>query len=144
MSADHTAPSSGKTAVLLGATGAVGKETLDELLSTSHFSQVHSFGRRPSGQTHAKLTEHNVDFEKLANGDATEADKLRNVRADAVLIALGTTRGDAGSAQKFERIDREYVIAAAKAARNEAVEGQRVAYISSTGANAKAPFLYMK
>lgn len=136
--------STGKTALLLGATGAVGKETLKELLATSQFSQVHSFGRRSTGQSNDKLTEHVVDFEKLAEGDAQEAEKLREVKADAVLIALGTTRGDAGSASAFERIDREYVIAAAKAARNEAVDGQKVAYISSTGANAKAPFLYMK
>lgn len=128
-----------KKVILVGATGATGKEVLAELLRTDHFAQVYSFGRRPCGQTHPKLAEQIVDFEKLADGDEVEAKKFKDIGADAAIITLGTTRADAGSASRFERIDREYVVAAAKAARDETKAGQRLVYLCSAGANAKAP-----
>ncbi|CAO1626155.1 unnamed protein product [Parajaminaea phylloscopi] len=132
-----------KKAIIVGATGAVGKEVLAELLRTDHFAQVHSFGRRASGQEHPKLVEHIVDFEKLADGDEAEASKLRQVGADATIITLGTTKAEAGSAARFERIDREYVVAAAKAARSEAQTDQRLVYLCSAGANPRLPSLLL-
>lgn len=132
-----------KIAILVGATGAVGKEVLSELLRTDEFASVHTFGRRPSGRQHAKLVDHVVDFEKLADGDEAEAKKFSEIRADTTIITLGTTRADAGSAARFERIDREYVVAAAKAARVESKEAQNLVYLCSAGANPKAPSFFI-
>lgn len=148
MADEHSSSQMGgsrKTAILLGATGATGKEILPRLLSSDDYVHVHSFGRRETGAgPHEKLTEHTVDFEKLTDGDAELAAKFKDVKADSVIITLATTRGDAGSAGRFERIDREYVVAAAKAARNENVLDQRLVYLSATMASSKSPFLYPK
>lgn len=153
---------SGQTAIVLGPTGAVGRHVLSELLASQKFSSVHAVvrsGSSLSAVTDAstapagKLVEHSIDFEKLLaehnaaqSGSAAEAapetEKLRSIGADAVLIALGTTRAAAGGAKPFERIDREYVLAAAQAAKVDRT--QSVLYCSSQAANSGAPFLYPK
>ena len=105
--------------IVLGSSGATGKEALAAALSSPSVQSVFSFGRRSppvdnlSGAS--KLTHSTLDFEKLLLGKGNaeyevEAKKLRDVDADAVLIALGTTKKNAGSAEAFEKIDREYVV----------------------------------
>lgn len=105
--------------IVLGSSGQTGKEALAYALSAPSVSNVFSFGRRSppvDNLTGAnKLTHATLDFEKLLLGKGNaeyeaEANKLRQVDADAVLIALGTTRKNAGSAEAFEKIDREYVL----------------------------------
>ena len=137
-----------RSAIIFGATGAVGKPLLSELLKSSQYDQVHAFVRKPfkSESNHkeeAKLIEHLIDFEKLLE-EQRGAEEIRDVKAEDVYITLGTTRANAGSAQAFERIDREYVLAAAKAALNDQQKQQKVLYCSSFGSSAKSPFLYPK
>ncbi len=52
-----------KTALLIGATGLVGSKLLTQLLADARFAKVVVFGRKQTGQTHAKLEEHVVDFD---------------------------------------------------------------------------------
>lgn len=54
-----------RTAVLAGATGAVGSEVLKALLEDPEWERVHSLVRRPSGNDDPKLIEHVVDFDDL-------------------------------------------------------------------------------
>jgi oxidoreductase len=121
--------------LILGATGATGSRALLAALSEPSLAAVFSFGRSshslPPTVDSSKLHHTSLDFEKLLEQGSTgeEAKKLADVKADVVLITLGTTRFNAGSAQAFERADREYVIAAAKAARVEG-EKQRLIYLS--------------
>lgn len=105
--------------IVLGSSGATGKEALSTALASPSVASVFSFGRRsPPVDNLAganKLTHATLDFDKLLLGTGNpeyeaEAKKLREVEADAVLIALGTTRKNAGSAEAFEKIDREYVV----------------------------------
>lgn len=160
--------------LLLGATGASGSRALLAALSEPLITSIHSFGRStptlpPTGDS-SKFQHTSFDFEQLLEQgtEGSEAKKLREVKADTVLITLGTTRFNAGTAAAFERADREYVIAAAKAARVEG-EKQRLIYLSvrlsalplrpfsliihahralplhqSGGANSSLPFLYLK
>lgn len=141
---------SGKSAIILGATGATGKPLLTELLGSSHYDRVHAFVRRPfkadsPHKENDKLIEHAIDFDKLTDSQEG-AQALRDVQAEAVYITLGTTRAQAGSAQAFERIDREYVLAAAKAALSDRQKssqlGQRVVYCSSISASSNSRLLY--
>ncbi|KAF5379504.1 hypothetical protein D9615_006483 [Tricholomella constricta] len=132
----------GKTALLLGATGATGQKVLTELLQSPDFTKVAEYGRRvtdvgaiTSGKD--KLVQKTIDFEKL--GEAG----LKDGKWDVVFIALGTTRKAAGSAEAFEKIDREYVINAAREAKAD-TPGQRLVYVSSVGANPSSKFLYPK
>lgn len=95
----------GKSALLLGGTGAVGKQLLAELLASDEWTRVGEYGRRvstpPSTQT--KLEQKVIDFEDLGKAN------MKAGRWDVVFVTLGTTRANAGSAAQFEKIDRECV-----------------------------------
>ncbi|KAK4050112.1 C-24(28) sterol reductase [Microbotryomycetes sp. JL201] len=138
-----------KTIILLGATGETGRQALAAALASPSISLVHSFGRSPPKTTTSspdsvnKLVHTHLDFDKLLQGDTTEADKLKSVKADSVVIALGTTRAAAGSFEKFFLIDREYVLGAAKCARVQGKK-QSVVYCSSGSASSSSPFPYIK
>lgn len=61
---------SGQSALLIGATGATGKQVLKELLASSHYTRVGEYGRRvtsleqiSSGKD--KLDQKAIDFEKV-------------------------------------------------------------------------------
>jgi oxidoreductase len=129
------------TVLLLGATGETGRCVLSSSLASSFISSLHSFGRRaPTTPTDPKLQHHTIDFEGLLASDQAEALKLQRVSADAVVIALGTTRARVNNdMEKYVRIDREYVLAAAKEAK-VAGKDQRVVYCSSSGANSSSWF----
>ncbi|KZO98292.1 hypothetical protein CALVIDRAFT_562215 [Calocera viscosa TUFC12733] len=132
---------SGKTALILGATGNAGSLLLRELLASPSFSKIGEYGRNVTHpdtlpeQGKEKLEQHRIDYENLS------AAGLADQKWDVVFVTLGTTRKLAGSAENFQRIDRDYVVNAAKHARDPSHE-QRVVYLSSTGANAKSSFLY--
>jgi oxidoreductase len=91
------------TALLIGATGFVGKQLLPLILESSHFSQVGEFGRRVTSFSSAnpKLQQRVIDFENI--GDAG----LREGAWDVIFVTLGTTKAIAGSEAAFTRIDKE-------------------------------------
>ncbi|EJD47995.1 hypothetical protein AURDEDRAFT_113251 [Auricularia subglabra TFB-10046 SS5] len=133
----------GRSALIIGATGATGRHVLRELLASPTYAHVAEYGRRvtpldklevPEDQK-AKLTQKTVDFENLGSWGES--------KFDTVYITLGTTRAAAGGAAQFEKIDRGYVLNAAKAARAEGVD-QTLVYLSSAGASASSPFLYRR
>ena len=105
------ATQTGKSALLLGGTGAVGKKLLAELLASDEWTRVGEYGRRvtapapaPTAAHPAKLEQKTIDFEELDKAG------LKAGRWDVVFVTLGTTRVGAGSAAQFEKIDRECVL----------------------------------
>ncbi|KAM0788193.1 hypothetical protein ACM66B_001352 [Microbotryomycetes sp. NB124-2] len=135
------------TILLLGATGETGRQALNAALASPAVSKVYSFGRRQPTATTAdpsnKLIHTPLDFDKLLEGDSTEANKLKDVQANSVVIALGTTRAAAGSFEQFYKVDREFVLAAAKHARVQDKK-QSLVYCSSGSASSSSPFPYLK
>ncbi|KAF9525130.1 hypothetical protein CPB83DRAFT_909398 [Crepidotus variabilis] len=130
-----------QSALIIGATGQVGRHLLQSLLVSPHYSRVGEYGRRVTPAEDIKegkdrLEQKTIDFENLGESG------LKDGKWDVVYITLGTSRATAGSAEKFEKIDREYVINAAKEARNPEVAAQRIVYCSSVGANPSSSFLY--
>lgn len=81
------ATKTGKTALLLGGTGAVGKKLLAELLASDEWARVGEYGRRvsaPEPDTHpTKLEQKVIDFENL------DKPALRAGRWDVVFVTLG-------------------------------------------------------
>ena len=136
----------GKSALILGATGATGKHLLRDVLAAPEFTRVGEYGRRvtpaetiSSYAGREKLEQRTMDFERLGESG------MREGRWDVVYIVMGTTRAKAGSAEAFTKIDREYVVNAAKEAKtDDPAHEQRLVYLSSTGASASSPFLYPK
>lgn len=124
-----------RTALLVGATGLVGRRCLARLLADPGTSRVTALVRRPSGVADAKLDEVLVDFERL--GEHRDA-----VRGEDVHCCLGTTIKAAGSQAAFRRVDHDLVVEVARLARENGA--RRLALVSSVGASAASPSFYLR
>ena len=97
------------TAVIIGATGAVGKEILNEILGNEYYERIYVLGRNSitSIPDEERLTKIIIDFENI-NFDTSI---LEN--AD-VFASLGTTIKTAGSKENQRKIDVDYTVNFAK------------------------------
>lgn len=51
-------------AIIIGASGATGKELVTQLIENSRYSSIITFTRKPLTLTHSKLVNHVVDFDQ--------------------------------------------------------------------------------
>src|ERR1700761_7880367 len=98
-----------KTAIVIGATGLVGKQLVQQLLKDTRFEQVKIFVRKSTGISNSKLQEHVVDF------DQPDTFK-RALTGDVLYSALGTTLSAAGSKDAQYKVDYTYQYQVAKTA----------------------------
>ncbi len=96
-----------KTALVVGATGAVGKALVYQLIEDKNYVRIIVLSRKPLTIKHQKLTVVMVNFDKLA-------DYVAEMFADDVYCCLGTTIKVAGSKEVFYKIDHDYVVEVAK------------------------------
>ena len=112
--------------LIAGATGRVGREILQGLLTDRTVAAVHSLGRRKLAAQHPKLTAHVVDFATLP--------ELPPV--DEVYLALGTTIRVAGSQAALRAINYEANLAVATAAL--AAGAKKLGLVSAMGADSRS------
>ena len=124
-----------KTAVLIGATGLVGSQLIQQLLDDARFGRVVSLGRKKTGLTHAKLEEQVIDF-------AAPASWAQAVRGDVAFSCLGTTLKQAGSQAAQKLVDHDYQLEFARAAQQNGV-GTYV-LVSSASANPDSRQFYSR
>ena len=122
-------------ALVLGATGATGKELVKLLLEDSNFSQVSLFIRRTIDVDHEKLTIHKIDFTRL-----NEYNSL--VEGDVLFSALGTTKQEAGGKKEQFLVDYTYQYEFAKMASENGVN--HYSLVSSIGADKNSFFFLSK
>jgi uncharacterized protein YbjT (DUF2867 family) len=123
-----------KTAVIAGATGAIGSRLLPLLLDSPDYARVIVLTRRPLGGSHPKLVELLNDYRNLPGlGDA--------LRADDVYCCLGTTQKKSGKTG-LEQVDHDYVIALAAAALTQGA--QQFLVVSAIGASTGSPSFYSR
>ena len=122
------------TAVIIGATGAVGKEILKEILGSAYYERIYVLGRNSitSLSDEERLTKIIIDFENI-NFDTSI---LEN--AD-VFASLGTTIKIAGSKENQRKIDVDYTVNFAKLCEGK-VRSFNV--VSAIGANSKSKNFY--
>ena len=120
---------------LLGATGLVGRYTLDLLAADPHFTRVVVIARRKPGEAMAPRVEaHLVDLERLEERPDLFA-------VDQVICALGTTiRAVGGSRERFSEVDLGIPLTAARVARQQGV--RHFLLVSAMGANAQSRIFY--
>ena len=87
-------------ALIIGATGATGKDLLNVLLQDAGYKEVVIFVRQASGIVQAKLTEIVTDFDDI---EAVS----ENINGDVWFSCLGTTLKAAGSKDKQWQVDYE-------------------------------------
>ena len=124
-----------KTAVVIGASGLIGKSLVKNLLNDNRYNSVSVFVRRTINISNSKLTEHIVDFDKIT-------DWKNKIAGDELYSAMGTTIKKAGSKEAQYKIDVTYQYECAKAASENGVKNYFL--VSSSGANAKSKLFYMR
>ena len=133
-------------AIIIGGTGATGKQLLFQLIRNQNCELVTSIGRRPvlNGEKNDKLEDIVVD--SLFKLTATEKYWKNN---DVFFNCIGTTRQRAGGSKEFINIESGISNEAAKMAANAKIP--HASLISAKGANHKIwakdwihPLLYIK
>jgi uncharacterized protein YbjT (DUF2867 family) len=116
--------------LIVGATGAVGREVLDLALADPRIAQVVA-PTRHALTAQAKLLNPVIDFARIAQDPP-------GWPVDAVICTLGTTIKVAGSQAAFAAVDRDLPIAFARLARQAGAS--RFALNSALGASARGNF----
>ena len=133
-------------AIIIGGTGATGKQLLNQLISNQNCELVTSIGRRPvlDGEKNDKLVD--IVVESLFKLSSTEKYWKDN---DVFFNCIGTTRQRAGGPKEFINVESGISNEAAKMAENAKIP--HASLISAKGANHKIwakdwihPLLYMK
>ena len=129
-----------KTALVLGATGLVGKTLVEQLCTDHRYQTVTCLLRKPLSKDFfttnlAKVQPIVVDFENLQ-------DYQGYFGCDHIYLCLGTTIKKAGSKSAFRKVDFEYVHIAAQLAKSQ--RAGSFVWISSVGANAKSTNFYLR
>ena len=124
----------GNTAVIIGATGAVGKEILKKILGGDFYERIYVLGRNSISRLpeDGRLTKIVIDFENMRFDTSILDD------AD-VFAALGTTIKIAGSKENQRKIDVDYTVNFAKLCEGK-VRSFNV--VSAIGANSKSKNFY--
>ena len=133
-------------AIIIGGTGATGKQLLNQLMQNQNCELVTSIGRKPvlDGEKNDKLVD--IVVESLSNLSSTEKSWEGN---DVFFNCIGTTRQRAGGAKEFIHIEAGISNEAAKMASNAKIH--HASLVSAKGANHTTwakdwihPLLYMR
>ncbi|UJF29659.1 NAD(P)H-binding protein [Kaistella sp. 97-N-M2] len=122
-------------ALVIGATGATGKDLVKQLLNDPDYEEVNVFVRKPLETENPKLKNHLVDFDKPAEWRDL-------VQGDVAFSCLGTTLKNAGSKEEQRKVDYDYQYNFAKTAKENGVEDYIL--VSSYGASPKSKIFYSK
>jgi uncharacterized protein YbjT (DUF2867 family) len=132
-----------KKALVLGASGLVGKALVEQLCRDRRYQTVTCLVRKPlvkdffilNSTDAVKVQPIVVNFEDLE-------DYQGYFGAEHIYVCLGTTIKKAGNKSAFRKVDFEYVHIAAQLAR--AQRAISFVWISSVGANAKSSNFYLR
>lgn len=122
-------------AIVVGATGATGKDLVNLLLKDTDFEKVSIFVRRDVSISDDKLNINIIDFDNTKQWKEL-------VKGDVLFSCLGTTLKAAGSKKAQWKIDYDYQFEFAKAAKKNGVANYIL--VSSASASSKSPFFYSK
>ncbi|MDX5475580.1 MAG: NAD(P)H-binding protein [Bacillaceae bacterium] len=124
-----------RKALVIGATGLIGKSVTQQLLEHEQYESVTVFVRKPLKVSNEKLQQIQVDFDQLPSYEDY-------FKVDDLYICLGTTIKKAKTKEMFEKVDYHYVVDSVKLSARNRVE--RVAIVSAIGAESSSPIFYNK
>ncbi|MFG4001021.1 oxidoreductase [Flavobacterium aquidurense] len=124
-----------KKAIVYGASGLVGSYILETLLNNATYEQVIIVVRTALNIEHPKLKTIIGDYNSLS-------EVVKDIQADEIFIALGTTQKKTPDKKLYYQIDHDYPVLAAKLAKENGAKA--VFLVSAIGANAKSSIFYTK
>jgi uncharacterized protein YbjT (DUF2867 family) len=122
-----------KTALIVGATGLIGKQLLQLLLSSERYSSVIALVRQALPEKHVKLQQIKIEFERIA-------EQAAQFKADDVFCCLGTTMAKAKSKESFYQVDFYYPLLLAKT--SHARGAKQYLLVSALGADKESRIYY--
>jgi len=122
-----------KTALIIGASGLIGQQLVQQLLEDERYEKVTALVRKPLDIEHDKLTQTRYDF------DWPDADLAIG---EELFCCLGTTIKKAGSQANFRKVDYDCIVETAKIALANGTK--KIAIISSIGADKDSSIFYNK
>lgn len=126
-----------QTAVVLGASGLVGKAIVDQLVEAEHVQTIRTLTRRSVEHRSPKVSNHIINFEQLY-------DHPDLFTGDLFFSALGTTRKTAGSIAAQRVVDLDYQLEAAQIASKNGIEHYLLVSSSAADSSSKNAYLKMK
>lgn len=121
-------------ALIIGASGASGKELVKEMLKDDKFKQVFAYTRSHLELSHPRLQNILINFENISS--------LSLPNADILFSTLGTTLKQAKSKAAQRRVDYDYQLEFAKLASQAGVPSYVL--LSSAGAGGAGFYLRLK
>jgi len=122
-----------KSAIVLGASGAVGSELLKLLLADTRYDTVKLFSRSKSKIINTKIEEHTLDLFEL--------EKYKHVfTADEVYCCIGTAKAQTPDKETYHKIDYGIPVMAANLIKENGIKTYIV--ISAIGADAESSIFY--
>ncbi|MET4142462.1 uncharacterized protein YbjT (DUF2867 family) [Pedobacter sp. UYP1] len=120
-------------AILVGASGSIGRSLLQDLLDDVHYTEVLVLVRKRLTIQHLKLNQLVIDFNRL-NDYAAE------IKGNAVFCCLGTTKSQTPDQQQYRQIDYQYPLDIARIAYTNGAASYHL--VSAMGANENSSFFY--
>lgn len=125
----------GKTAIIIGATGATGENLLRLLLTDNRYEKIKLFSRSSCHINNPKIEEHLGNLFELENFS-------KDFTGDEVYCTIGTTQKQTPDKDLYTRIDFGIPVAAAELAKKNNIDVFMV--MSSMGANSDSTTFYTK
>ena len=124
-----------KRAIIIGASGLIGKELLTLLLTHQEFESIKVYVRKPLNIQHQKLTEIITDFSNIQ-------ELSNSINGDVTFCCLGSTKSKTPDLNEYRKIDHDYPLFFAKEGLKNGLSQFHL--VSALGANAKSSNFYTK
>jgi uncharacterized protein YbjT (DUF2867 family) len=122
-------------AVVVGASGLIGKKLISILWQWPEYDEIVSLGRKKIELKNKKLKQFIVDFDHLDN-------YAEHINGHAVFCCLGTTQSKSPDKDAYYIIDHDYPVKLAEIAKKNSVDQYHL--VSSIGANTSSSSFYLK
>jgi uncharacterized protein YbjT (DUF2867 family) len=124
-----------RKALVIGATGLIGRSLVFELLKSDAYSEVIVLTRRDLVIKHSKLNQQLIDFDLLPNYSSY-------IQVDDVFCCMGSTQAKTPDLTLYRKIDFTYPLQVAKMTKE--LGAKQFLLVSSMGANINSSIFYSR